>query len=204
MLTASANRLSHWYFLRASCRHWSIISLGFRFTAASERRRRSIMRLVSARCWATNETGEMSAARATVDPYHDYLKALYERIIYYLNQTVFSLIALKGKAASDAVEAPAQVLPMAFFDMAGIGGSAAGNTSFANFNEAFDSYHGRVLLLGEPGAGKTTALMAFARDATWRRLEIRRCHCRSSRQSPPGIPIYILPWSIGWRRSSRR
>jgi len=133
-----------------------------------------------------NETSESSAARATVDPYHDYLKALYERIIYYLNQTVFSLITLKGKAADDAVEASAQVLPMAFFDMAGIGGSAAGNTSFANFNEAFDSYHGRVLLLGEPGAGKTTALMAFARDATWRRLE------------NPALPLPILAPIATW------
>ena len=36
---------------------------------------------------------------------------------------------------------------------------------FATFKEAFDHYNGRILLLGDPGAGKSVTLMAHARDA---------------------------------------
>lgn len=39
-----------------------------------------------------------------------------------------------------------------------------------NFNEGFSKFGGRALLLGEPGAGKTTALLAFARDVVRDRI----------------------------------
>ncbi|MEO8393881.1 MAG: HEAT repeat domain-containing protein [Chloroflexota bacterium] len=134
-----------------------------------------------------SETVEANVvASKNVDPYRDYLQALYERIIYYLNQTVFSLVNLRSTAARDAVnESMTQVLPMAFFDMAGIMGEAK-STAFANFSEAFAAYHGRTLLLGDPGAGKTTTLMAFARDAVWKRLE------------NPALPVPILAPIATW------
>ena len=46
---------------------------------------------------------------------------------------------------------------------------------FENFHQAVEHYKGRVLLLGEPGAGKTTTLFAYVRDAVVRRLENPRC-----------------------------
>jgi hypothetical protein len=125
--------------------------------------------------------------RESNDPYREYLKALYDRIVYYLNQTVFSLITLSSEATPSAVEeVAAQALPMAFFDMAGIGGKSNEKAQFQNFYEAFDKYGGRVLLLGEPGAGKTTTLMAFARDAVWKRLE------------NPSLPLPILAPIATW------
>jgi HEAT repeat protein len=121
------------------------------------------------------------------DPYRDYLTALYDQIVRYLNLTVFSLITLRGEASPDAVEkTTTNVLPMAFFDMAGIDAKTDDQTPFNNFQEAFTKYDGRVLLLGEPGAGKTTTLFAFARDAVAARLE------------NPALPLPILAPVATW------
>lgn len=126
------------------------------------------------------------------DAHHEYLSKLYDRIVYYLNQTVFSLIALQSDAAPDAVEeAVAQVMPMAFFNMAGIQQTPDMPDTFDNFYEAMDYYHGRVLLLGDPGAGKTTTLMAYARDAVWQRLE------------KPELPIPLLAPITTWEAHDR-
>ncbi|MDX1992258.1 MAG: TIR domain-containing protein [bacterium] len=110
------------------------------------------------------------------DPYREYLNQLYGQIVHYLNRTVFSLIALNTEDTPDAVdlvqEQPASALPLAFFDM--VADDDFGErtiTPYSSFPSAFERNHGRVLLLGEPGGGKTTTLMAFAREAVARRLE---------------------------------
>ena len=108
------------------------------------------------------------------DPYREYLKALYDQIIAYLQQTVFALssalIELRAEAQPDAV-IQRQAFPLAFFGQAGIDAPQNEHQQFASFHEAFDYYGGRALLLGDPGAGKTTTLLAFVRDAVAKRLE---------------------------------
>ncbi|HEX2619063.1 MAG TPA: TIR domain-containing protein, partial [Phototrophicaceae bacterium] len=111
------------------------------------------------------------------DPYREYLTALYDQIVDYLNQTVFSLITLRSASTPAAVDAPvpkrASVLPMSFFATAGIQKSETSNSAktYPHFPAAVDAFDGQVLLLGDPGAGKTTTLFAFARDSVVKRLD---------------------------------
>lgn len=113
------------------------------------------------------------------EPYKDHLWALYKSIVEYLNQTVFSLITLSSKATPEAVN-QRSVLPMRFAD-------ANSEHVFNNIQEAFQGYRGSLLLLGDPGAGKTTTLLAFAREMVAQRLE----------DSSLPLPIYlrISEWS---------
>lgn len=114
---------------------------------------------------------EPAPQREISDPFREYLKALYDQILYYLNQTVFTYIPLRGQSNQDAVESDARrsVLPMAFLSMAGI--TDESDRSFDSFHDAAEAYTGRLLVMGEPGAGKTITLFAYARDAVARRLE---------------------------------
>ncbi|HZR40621.1 MAG TPA: HEAT repeat domain-containing protein [Ktedonobacteraceae bacterium] len=57
---------------------------------------------------------------------------------------------------------------------------------FSNFHSAFEKYKGRLLLLGDSGAGKTTTLMTFARDAVLKRVE------------DPSSPLPILAPIATW------
>ncbi len=121
---------------------------------------------------ATDDAYEVPVAPP--DPYREYLKALYDQIVAYLQQTVFALssalIELRAESSPDAVQ-QRQALPLAFFGQAGIDAPQNEHRQFASFHEAFEHYGGRVLLLGDPGAGKTTTLLAFVRDAVCKRLE---------------------------------
>ncbi|MBZ0318967.1 MAG: TIR domain-containing protein [Anaerolineae bacterium] len=142
-----------------------------------------------AKLMARLRKGEKYQARHSDDPYYDYLVALQKSIVRFLDSTVFTLLALHTAPTPDAVNAPprevkARNLPMSFggFDFAALPvkkttvatvEEAVQNPPaiFNDFPAAFEHYGGRVLLLGEPGAGKTTTLMAYAREAVAARLE---------------------------------
>ena len=149
------------------------------------------------------QKGEKYEARHTDDPYYDYLVGLQKSIVRFLDSTVFTLLALHTAPTPDAVNAPprevkARNLPMSFggFENAVL---VVNKTTvavekaiqnppaiFNDFPAAFEYYDGRVLLLGEPGAGKTTTLMAYAREAVSARLE--------NAESPLPLLARIVNW----------
>jgi hypothetical protein len=98
------------------------------------------------------------------DPFQSYLVDLYEQIINYLDTTVYSLIRQVSAADESHRELGGRPLPLNFKRL------NADNHSFDRFNTVFDECQKRMVLLGEPGTGKTAALMVYAREAVIARL----------------------------------
>jgi HEAT repeat protein len=118
---------------------------------------------------------------ASKDPYRDYLQGLYERINKYLSAKLIATlhnekgqiepIQLSVERAEGAVdvlfEKREEIDPL--FVIGGI--ESMPQREFHDFGNAVEYFHGRVLLLGDPGAGKTIALLNYARDAVVRRFQ---------------------------------
>jgi hypothetical protein len=106
---------------------------------------------------------------------------------------IINEIPLDALAVDDAPDAlppsaPHRDMPMfdLFYRARGITEPETQEKTFISFAEAFEHYGGCVLLLGEPGAGKTTTLLMYARDAITTRL------------SDPEKPLPILGLVSSW------
>jgi HEAT repeat protein len=120
-------------------------------------------------------------APASTDPYREYLQALYDRINEYLAEKIIQTrpddsqtpepIHLQRERTSSAVDAlfekRDEIDPL--FLIGGIDQKPV--LLDGDFRTAFDYFEGRVLLLGDPGAGKTITLLHFGRDAVVQRIQ---------------------------------
>ncbi len=112
------------------------------------------------------------------DPFREYVQQLRDFVNSELEVSLLNihdLILLQAKDTPDAVPSSAPApLPAAFksraFRANEIEPAPPLERDFDNFNEGFAAHEGRVLLLGEPGAGKTTTLLAFTRQKAIDRL----------------------------------
>jgi len=116
------------------------------------------------------------------DPFQKYLNTLYHKLVTDYFQKI--LIDLQSEATPEAVisetnKINSQALPVGFVTLAEKDKPEGREyLDFKNFNQVMNQYDGQVLLLGDPGAGKTTTLMMAAREAVVKRM---------------GNPSYPLP-----------
>ncbi|MEL6526244.1 MAG: TIR domain-containing protein, partial [Chloroflexota bacterium] len=145
-------------------------------------------------------TGEYQAPPD--DPFRDYLQALYKQIVRYLDQAVIKLIDLEAETSPDAVpKKQTDDIILEFFDSSIFADVTPDDLPrHTTFKDAFEYHKGRLLLLGEPGAGKTITLMAHAREAVATRLEdptqaLPILKLLATWKSNPPAPL--VEWSAG-------
>jgi HEAT repeat protein/type II secretory pathway predicted ATPase ExeA len=117
------------------------------------------------------------------DPFRPHLERLNGYILDELRRTLLHPEGVVQLRTSGVGRAQFRALPVAYRSSrpSWFWAGEQGEQEFASFPEAFEHHRRRVVLLGEPGAGKTTTLLAFAREAVSRRL------------ADPGalLPVYV-------------
>ncbi len=110
---------------------------------------------------------------APQDPFRSYLTSALKFIAEGLRQRIIAPIDLKVGDAPSMVRPPEHKRSVFELALSGVELSEERQErrKFATFREGFEVYGQRALLLGEPGAGKTVTLMAYARDAYAARLD---------------------------------
>ncbi len=122
------------------------------------------------------------------DPIRRYLEDLYKKLVSDLARDNTKLLDIISKDTPDMVR-PIHHLPANYLDFSRRKSERV-KRSFENLQVAFDENHQRLLLLGNPGAGKTRSLTAFARDAVVARLE--------EESSPLPIFCSLVSWQIDY------
>lgn len=128
-----------------------------------------------------------------------YLRELHEWCSQRLAETVMHLLTLGAKDAPGLTRlAPTSMFRIGFVVSPAVNTRSAVRLAvngtgkiFGSLEDAFHAHGGRILLLGAPGAGKTTTLLAFARDAAVARL------------SNPSEPLPVLASIHRWDHRSR-
>lgn len=143
-----------------------------------------------------------SPTEETIDTDYEYLQKLFKRINTYLAQKIITRrsdddslpepLRLHSKSLVGAVDSPFEE-HNELDPLFAIGGIEQNEPTqiYNDFERAFKDYNGRVLLLGEPGAGKTITLLYFGRDAVVRRMQ------------DASLPLPILGIIPSWLRGQQ-
>lgn len=122
------------------------------------------------------ENIERYSTPAVTDSYRDYLQTLYSELEAELDFLVLSVERMIDISAGDTPEHVQNIRKKSDKPRMLPGFSRrnmAQNEEFPieNFKSGFDTYDGRLLLLGNPGTGKTITLLTHARDAVLTKLQ---------------------------------
>lgn len=133
---------------------------------------------------------------AATDPYRDYLQTLYQELEDELDFLVLSIERMMDIAATDSPDKVQQARkkvekPRMLRAFSRRNNKESEDTPIDNFKAGFDAYEGRLLLLGDPGAGKTITLLTHARDAILARLQ------------DPSQPLPLLGRIATWDASTQ-
>ena len=115
---------------------------------------------------------EQDFATPAADPFRQHLERLNGYILDELRKTLLNPEGVLQLRTGGGADARFQALPVAYRSSrpSWFQTGEQGEREFGSFPEAFEQLGRRVILLGEPGGGKTTTLLAFAREAVSRRL----------------------------------
>ncbi len=104
------------------------------------------------------------------DPFREHVEQLQTFVTEELQRTVFQRHVLPLRVV-DSPEAVTQSLPVAYQSSRPAWFSDKTTVrEFKSLAQAFEVYEERILLLGEPGSGKTTTLLSFANEIAEQRL----------------------------------
>ncbi|MCB9435868.1 MAG: HEAT repeat domain-containing protein [Anaerolineales bacterium] len=140
----------------------------------------------------------LTAYQTSLDLFRDHLEELNAYILEELRRTVFNAQVLTLRML-DAPEAVEKAKPIAYQSRrAGWFVDHDTRVEFGTLERAFEFHGRRLLLLGEPGAGKTTTLLAYAQQLVNARLQ------NSDHPLPIYAPIHtwdgkmpLLDWLAG-------
>ena len=124
----------------------------------------------------------------------DYFSAIdiyLQSVIIEMQSIIYQTLSLSTRQTRSAVEPSPKILryiitPHLLFDKPTLSETATEEAVFDNFQDAFEKLGKRVLLLGIPGAGKTTTLLQFA------------CHAAQARLLDPTKPIPLFASIHRW------
>lgn len=130
--------------------------------------------LQTLRAWIDHPSQNPADLPSEPDEFQAYLEMLYEELVGQLATQVLSadhLLEVKGADTPDQVQVVRRkdrVQMLRAFSVQSNPVSSA--VSVQSFDEGFNTFAGRLLLLGAPGAGKTVTLLTKARNAVLERL----------------------------------
>jgi HEAT repeat protein/DNA replication protein DnaC len=143
------------------------------------------------------QDAEPALPQLTFDPLRPYVESLYERAKDFLEARIERLIELETEERPEAVQSdgkrrqPDQMDLL--FEAHDFKNKSTPPAAVQSFRQAFEQLNKRVLLLGEPGAGKTITLMALLRDAAAAWLS-----------DPHTAPVPMLGMIATWKASERQ